>query len=845
MPKQIVVLNQFHGGLSSSSDPRDIAPNSLSEAVDIMVDNVGKIRTMGGTAAQGAGSPEDDNSAGWNQGSPFVPGYGLFQFSHDRTGAENKSHFTALHDGGDVAALTDSGESWVTDAFIGGTVYNITQASTGLITDSNGTTVTAAVAAGNWANNDLYVISMPETGDDYIAIYDDNDGQVWIYSRTRDAWDDRYSTANTGAIDLGATTDAKLAFYFVDGALRVSDGNFGATNETKWYGYIHRWVLGDGTAGYDGGRYNNGFLVSRWHTDEVAPKALAVKSFFGNHDAGATPDASSPIAVELDSSGVSDTTTAWFPESDTQWECAVSTLYDDSKQESPLYVVGGEASPTTVDHDNIVDGDANFDKRELTIVLHVFADTNPGETSLDVNHPRVSGFKIYMRIEGETTWYLQAEVDVTEGMKRMDRGGYKAWATSADLTECAYCQLPKVNNPRIIETYEHETGFDANIQSVGFEGTGTGFKTAVVTNRIAYVGNAKIKDWHGNIQHYGDAVFKSIPGKFDSFTPDNRLEASIRDGDEIVKLEEFADRLLVFKKNKMELLNISQEVEFLEDTFVHKGVSHPAATCKTDFGIAWVNNHGCFLYDGQNVNNLFEKQGIKVITDSDWTNFLTVDKDGASAVLTPMIGYVPNKRQLIIFDDITAGSDADPRMFLYDIVTQSWVKGAKDASNRITDMAKTNFINDWNGDLVYSYSTGSADALLKWSDASVITDTISFKTKDIDFGQPAQRKKIYKVYVSYKGDGSAVTVKYQTNGNTDAGSNFLKINADGSSSGATDSATPLHSSTVGTNDWVSAELKPVASINNVKSFQLLFDGTAASNFEINDISIVYRMKGIK
>ena len=31
--------------------------------------------------------------------------------------------------------------------------------------------------------------------------------------------------------------------------------------------------------------------------------------------------------------------------------------------------------------------------------------------------------------------------------------------------------------------------------------------------------------------------------------------------------------------------------------------------CKTDFGIAWVNDLGCYLYDGRQVINLIEKGG--------------------------------------------------------------------------------------------------------------------------------------------------------------------------------------------------------------------------------------------
>ena len=67
----------------------------------------------------------------------------------------------------------------------------------------------------------------------------------------------------------------------------------------------------------------------------------------------------------------------------------------------------------------------------------------------------------------------------------------------------------------------------------------------------------------------------------------------------------------------------------------------------------------------------------------------------------------------------------------------------------------------------------------------------------------------------------------------------------GATTGATDSTTPFHSSTVGKDDWVKAELKPSAAINNVNSIQIVFAGTAATDFEINDISIVYRVKHIK
>jgi len=74
MPKQIYKIDQFHGGLNTNSDARDIAENELSVATDVMVDEIGKITMMGGITSQGA-------TARTNQ---INPGYGLFQFSHDR-----------------------------------------------------------------------------------------------------------------------------------------------------------------------------------------------------------------------------------------------------------------------------------------------------------------------------------------------------------------------------------------------------------------------------------------------------------------------------------------------------------------------------------------------------------------------------------------------------------------------------------------------------------------------------------------------------------------------------------------------------------------------------------------
>ena len=925
MPKQILKINQFHGGLNSNSDARDVADNELTEVVDAMVDELGKIRLLGGYSTHGE---VPANVAAINVG------YGLFQFSHDRLGA----------------STTGTGQA--------------------------------------------------ETGDDYLAIADAaGNANIDIYSRVADAW-------GTARIDLGSTTGMKTAFYAVDGALRVSDGNFGANNQTMWYGYIQRYFFGDGVNGYDGTGHTNGIQKSTWHADEAAPKALPINWIYTELDTGGPVNCtdSYPINVEIrpeldgnyytngiatssDHSlsyvrvtwavdryitkhatagggydhfcsegdrilvkgadvtsndgiytvssvtdtaiGIGETTdtsdtddyvticnlsrSGWYGgENNEGWEFGISTLYDESKQESAVLKFeltgahdSGAASDTVMtDTDTKSNGQASFGASDLVgflcknitdgseglitantantvtvddltggtdnswddgdlysisvikpqgmllpgtgvwgggfehfkIGAHVFAGdgTNDG---ISVAHPRVTGFKIYMRHENTETWYLQSEVDISKGVKSVLSDSYSMWnpAVLSGATETAWAMGEPELNMSKLKSYETETGFSSSYTSVGFDGTGTGFKTGVIANRMAYVGNVKIKDKVGNTTVHGDAVLKSNVNKFDSFTLDRIIEASVNDGDSIVKLETYADRLLIFKKNKLELLNISQDVEFLEDTFMHKGVSHPAATCKTDFGIAWVNKLGCYLYDGQKVHNLLEKKGRQIIKESDWATFTTNE---------PMIGYIPKKRQLLIVDDMSTSGTGN--IFLYDIVTQSWIKGA-DAT--LPSQNLTNFITDWNGDLVFAHTTGN---IVKWDDAGVASTTLDLKTKDIDFGQPGQAKKIYKVVITHKSAGSG-KVRFW-------GEVMSRKATSGQGAGELSNdfqfGTLTQDSGVATN-WITETFKPPAtdisanalSLSNVYSIRLYIQAvsgqTVPAGFEINDISIIYRLKNVR
>ena len=239
MPKQLLKIDQFHGGLSTNDDPRDIAPNELVAARDIQVDELGKIRPLGGAVVHG----EVPSAAV----TTFVDGYGLFQFSTD-----HKYSKIVITASADISSQVAAGD-YVSDSNPSDNIVYVSAVSTVTIT---GRLVARGLQAGSapFANGDTIfdkgaayggspsttsktcngaaTITPEDDGEDWLAIWDGgSDVSVDLYDKTTDNW-------KTGAIDLGSTTGAKPTFYFADGVLRVCDGSFNNTN--KWFGYIKR-----------------------------------------------------------------------------------------------------------------------------------------------------------------------------------------------------------------------------------------------------------------------------------------------------------------------------------------------------------------------------------------------------------------------------------------------------------------------------------------------------------------------------------------------------------------------------------------------------------------------------
>ena len=341
------------------------------------------------------------------------------------------------------------------------------------------------------------------------------------------------------------------------------------------------------------------------------------------------------------------------------------------------------------------------------------------------------------------------------------------------------------------------------------------FKTSILHNRRIYVGNVKVTYQDGTVETMGDTMYRSEPNQFDKFTMRGKIEVAVGDGEDIIKLESYADRILQYKNKTLHIINASGKQEFLEDSYKFKGVKNPQAVARTDYGVAWANEFGCYLYDGREIHDILEEGTIRKIKQSTWSSFVTDNT---------MVGYSPTKRQIIVVDSFKA-SESSGNIFLYDIPTRSWVKGLA----RVSGNNKSNFfIDQTSSALSYLQNDGFAVKLEQWSDTSAV-GAIDLRMRDEDLGNPHVKKKLKKVYITSK-KAQGITVSGAINGSGNFGDVTFNTNA-------------LHTG----NAWDKTEHKITNTTqDDVYSIQLKFSGTAANaDFEVNDISIIYRGKSIK
>jgi hypothetical protein len=483
----------------------------------------------------------------------------------------------------------------------------------------------------------------------------------------------------------------------------------------------------------------------------------------------------------------------------------------------------------------------------------------------DTGNKRISGVRVYWSSseDGYSQLWRLMDCDMSKGVKVYgaqsttgSSSGYADWRAGSRMTtptNRAYFYMTTADTNTVKHPPKYLSYFTANGHSHTDEVNLESYKTGVIAGQRAYVANVKQKMVTGALKtgrvvHYGDRLMKSPVGQYDKFPSSQFIDVVTEDGEMINHLATFADRLLQFKDKTLYIINVSKGQEYLETQHRGLGVKNGCQVATTDIGVGWANKNGVYFYNGGKVINLFEKNGQEVISRASWDAFTN------SGAHTPVVGYIQDKKQLLIqqnFDGDTGTHSGEGYIYIYDFTTRGFVKGMASkafGTNTGSVTSLSNMVNDYDNNLIQA-QYGADDTIQQWSSTAEASANVNILTKDYDFGTPGVRKKIYKVYISYKGDASNVQVQYGVNGAAPS-SNFYKITSgtDGSSTKANADAKCIPFN-AGTNDWLAAELVPEASVNNIYSFQLKISGDASSaiaaDFEINDISIVYRIKAVK
>jgi len=815
VPKEVLNVNNFSGGLNNNTNPRDLEVNEYRELKGLSIETPGKLKVSGAVTdlSHVQSADEEKFTTTLNHGN------GLFHFNSDRDPND-------------------------------GALYNTEM---------------------------LFINDIPNT-------------QVKGFDKTDGAYE-----ANS-VIDYGSVA-AQLEYYAVDGQLRVCPHTYTAgstSNQIKWHGYLdlvkdygfdanvhiiqqesgfkvdnaYAAPLKSGVwSGPDGYGYQDGTLqaYSAGVNTHYYPASANQSEFLFNMAissytvaAGSiTPTGTNLIDTLADymkGSTYTGYTDGYGPLAFYMWFAPEDDNSNDTGANISVY-----ANSTNKKYSIWVSNIYDDQESSPTHVGHILQPTLIADTKKTLywsaigrvpNKIRQTGFKVYWAIDDNDavdTQYLFMEIDFSKGLRK---AGSDIWTKMGEVTHNNSGTIG-VDHERMYATgasftsgVQYIVGL-SNIQTLDTNNpytkrgynplgrAGTSFKTSTILNRRAYVGNITYYDENNKLQTANDTVIKSDVGAFDTFDYKKRIDVDINDGDDIIKLASVGNKLLEFKKSTLFIINCSRDVELLEATLKYKGCQKDYHVVQAEGFVAWFNEYGAFLYDGEQLRDLLMGQnGQKRFKD--WnTQYYSNDAQ---------IGYVPDKQTLIITNPAIGELNNNPSggILEIDLKTLGWSYSA--SKGNAVDVS--NLINTNDGKLVWFEKDGNDIELKYWNPEPSLkgaaTTAISLKTPAYTFDDPSLDKTITTVYISYK-NGEDITVK----GFTDVG-----VNNDGVSDGSAFTSVTLGTlagNNDGSNRTTKFKIRGITSaFKKVKTFGLELAGaTDQQDFEINDMQIVYRNKSVK
>ena len=777
MPKQFKTYTRFEGGLNTKTNARSIADNELAQANNVVVDEFGVVKTCGFS--------NTDTSNYTSSGvDAQQPGYGLFQARMDYTG-------------------------------VSGTGTNTSTIKT-------------------------FVADTDATSDTRIDVADG-------------------SNSFSEAIDLGSVANGKVIYDLADGAVRVCDtnvvSNSTVSNSVKWFGHVNKKLWLDDSLSQLNVGGGSAQTVNQWVITDAPPK----QPFAGT---SATGLASAVLGFDDTLEGIASGTGIELANNITD---TGNTSGMDDQLDTGLYVIVSSGNTDTVgiasrtDNDTLViDSSKTWNAAGSEVKLYIFPDaglgfnlqaiaggsdgTIPAGTyefaqtfiydgvqeslptimtgltnvtanqrltlSIAASHgydERITGGRIYFRdSSSKGEFQLLVDIDLTYGCRTNLEAKHVGWSTIYSQASFLFCTVT-IQNPNV-DTYSSLNGYDADLSSISIGNTGEGYKTSTVSNRRRFVANVKSINDKGQTVVQSDRLMYSEINKFDTFPPSNFIDIGINDGEDFVKIESYADRLLAYKNKTLYIINIgggSDTQWFLEAEHKNVGVEFHAAVVKTDFGVAWVNKNGLYFYDGSQIRNLQTK-----ILESEWSSFVGSDT---------MIGYEPTNKHLVVCRSASDSGSNNGDCYIYSFISGTFTF----VETLFVDAVKSNLLTDAHGNMIAKTGTAQMDS---YNGVGTGGTKFDIKLKDDDFGLPNIVKKIY-----------GITIEYASGATNSNGVKYFYTNDSGTKQG-TANAGDLAS----TSNDLDVNRITFGSPLLASSFQVQLDLDGNSVHKINSVGVEYR-----
>jgi len=249
---------------------------------------------------------------------------------------------------------------------------------------------------------------------------------------------------------------------------------------------------------------------------------------------------------------------------------------------------------------------------------------------------------------GTGTLFEICEVSEAEGLKKVGTDAFIAWEVATSLRSVAF------DEPPTSRTFRLNTGYPEGTTQINCT-----WKHAAVVGRQAYIGNVK-QPISGGHSYDVDRILKAAPGHPAGFSDLEYIDLELG-GAAIAAMMSSGDRLFIWTTSKLIILNVANDLEYMEAELDGYGIDYPRQACQVGEGIAFQNQGGLFLFDG----NQFKEPDNGITSTLNWGN--------------SGITYSPHRKLLTCFIDVAG--DTVLHGYHFSLRTNTWVGTSSPSSS--------------------------------------------------------------------------------------------------------------------------------------------------------------------